>query len=356
MKLLDWYLLRRFSVVLIYAILSFLLVVIFVDMVGNLAKFIDKSVPKLVILKYYLFSIPYIVILILPISMLLASLFSLGQMAKYHELTAIKSVGVSLYRILFPILLLSFFISLISLQLNNNLVSASNQKKTVISERFLNPSKKRSSQNNLFWRDSQNRRVYIGRYDHRSQTAHKVSIQKYSGNQIVERIDAKKMKWQDQSWVLYNGFKRTFSHDREEARPFETYTDHFLDFNPEQLLSNRVAPEDMSYQELREFINEVLKNGGDPKRWLVDLHFKFSMPFAGFIMVLFGAPLASNRKSSGAIVGIIISVLIWVIYFAVTRFVQTLGQIGTLKPMIAAWSPNVIFVTIGLILLIHTKK
>lgn len=358
MRILDWYILRRFGLTLLYAILSFILIVIFVDLVGNLGKFIDKDVPKFVIVKYYVFYIPYIVMLALPIAMLLSSLFTLGLLSKYNELTAIKSVGISLYRILLPVWLFSTLISLSALTLGELIVPGANQEKTRIDKQFLERSRSLTPNrvSNIFWRDKMNRRLFIGHYENRQKVAHKVTIQKYQGSQIVERIDAPKMQWRDSTWVLMNGYKRTFTNNQELAVPFDSYVDHNIDVRPEKLLQVRIEPEDMSFAELQTFSKEVKRNGGDPNKWLVDLHFKISIPFANFIMVLFGAPLASNKNRSGAIFGFMVSLLICFIYYGSNKFVQTLGHNGILSPLMSAWTTNAVFFAAGLLLTIKTRK
>jgi lipopolysaccharide export system permease protein len=117
-----------------------------------------------------------------------------------------------------------------------------------------------------------------------------------------------------------------------------------------------VLPENMSYSELRHFIGEIKRNGGDPKRWLTDLHFKVSIPFASFIMVLFGTPLAARKRKSGIIFGAIVSLIVCLIYYGFTKFIQTLGQTGTLEPLVAAWSTNLGFLVAGIILMWAVRK
>jgi len=113
------------------------MIVIFVDMVGNLSKFIDKEVPLAVIIKYYIFYIPYLIILVLPIAMLLASLFSLSQMANHNELTAIRSAGISLTRILIPLFIFGLLISTFALGFGEKIVPSANQEKTKIEDEYI---------------------------------------------------------------------------------------------------------------------------------------------------------------------------------------------------------------------------
>ena len=357
MRILDRYILRRFLSTLGFAVLAFVFIVVFVDMIGNLGKFIDKNVPQKIILKYYLYNIPYILVLALPIAMLLASLLSIGQMTKYYELTAIKSVGVSLYRILFPLFLLSIVISFVALAIGELVVPPTSQEKTKITNAYLESRFARSptTVTHIFWRDKLDRTLFIGRYDTRQKLAHKVSIQSFEGNEVVERIDAPNMEWEDGGWVLRRGYRRVFKEGEEKAEPFDRLRDENIDVEPERIAQSKVKPDDMSYDELKVFTSEVLRNGGDPNRWLVDLNFKLSIPFANFIMVLFGAPIASSRKH-GAIFGVIISLISCFIYYGSNTMIKTIGHNGDLPPFLSAWLTNGVFLVAGFVILLVTRK
>ncbi|MCH7970523.1 MAG: LptF/LptG family permease, partial [Chloroflexi bacterium] len=216
----------RFCFILFFALLSFPLIVIFVDMVGNLSKFLDKDVPLFIICKYYIFYIPHLIILVLPIAMLLASLFSLSQMANHNELTAIKSAGIGLHRILIPLFIFGLLISALALAFGEKIVPPANQEKTKIEDEYIETVKRTQTRiTNIFWRDSINRRVFIGDFNTVTKTARKVSIQKLDGNKIIERLDARTMKWEDGTWVLRHGYRRIFSDEKEEALAFEEIKD-----------------------------------------------------------------------------------------------------------------------------------
>ncbi|MFQ5674428.1 MAG: LptF/LptG family permease [bacterium] len=358
MRILDWYTLRRFCFTLGHAMGAFVLVVIFVDMIGNLGKFIDKEVPNIVIAKYYLFYAPYILILAMPIAMLLSSLFSLGQMANHGELTAIKSAGIALHRILLPLFAFSLLVSLAVLGFGEEVVPEANQAKTKIKKEYLDSFKARSQAiiKNIFWRDEINRRIFIGEFNTKNNKARKVSVQTESANNIIERIDAPDMQWQDSTWVLYQGYKRTFEDEKETVVAFDKLKEVLPGIRPEELERIYTNPEDMSFTELRDFIEEVKRNGGDPRKWQVDLHFKLSIPLANFIMVLFGAPLAASRRQGGAVFSFIVSLLICLVYYGTTRVVQTLGHTDVMPTVLSAWFTNGLFTIVGLATLFFSRK
>src|SRR4030042_3425788 len=127
MQILDKYLLKQFLYVLFFALLSFWIIFLIVDAVEHIDTFIDRHASLSAVIKYYIFYSPYILVLVLPIAMLLSSLFSLGLLSRQNELLALKSSGISLYRILFPLLGLALVISFLVMLAGNLLIPHTNQ-------------------------------------------------------------------------------------------------------------------------------------------------------------------------------------------------------------------------------------
>jgi lipopolysaccharide export system permease protein len=359
MRILDIYIARKFLGVLVFALIAFICIYVIVDLIEKLDQFMGKEVPKIIILKYYLFSLPYIIVLILPVAGLLASLFSVGQMARNNEIVAIKSSGIPLTRILMPLFIIAFFISVAAIFFSENIVPTASVKREDINNNYLEKHKQRSRirLNNIHIRDEFDRRISIKRLDVGKKIAQQVSIRKLDNLTLISRIDAKKMIWEKDKWVLLEGFQRRFSADgEEEAESFERLELPHLDIDIDRLLIMRKKPEEMSFRELKTFIAEVVRNGGDPDRWLVDLYLKLSFPFANFIIVLFGAPLSSKKQRSSAGVGFGISLAICFFYFGIVKTAQSMGHNGTLSPILAAWLANALFGIVGLGILFKTRQ
>jgi lipopolysaccharide export system permease protein len=380
MRLLDQYISRKFLFNLSFALTAFASIFITVDLVEALSDYIDKRVPAMVIASYYFYYLPYIVVLTMPVAMLLASMFSVGQLSKYNEITAMKAAGQSLYRILFPILIIAFLASGLMLLFAEKVVPVANQRKVEIKHHYIErvPQNLPTRLSNLYFQESVSRdaarpngkttnavrRVFIGYYDDATKTAQKISIQNYHGIFIVERIDALQMRWKARGdsthggvWEILQGYHRRFEGDREAvATHFDSLAMPELSFTPQVLTKVQKDPEEMSYGELQKFIDEVARNGGSPERWLVDLYLKISFPLANFIIVLFGAPLAAGKVRSGGAVGVALSLIVCFLYFGTVKTAQSMGQNGTLEPLLAAWLGNLIFLCAGAVILVKARK
>jgi len=157
-------------------------------------------------------------------------------------------------------------------------------------------------------------------------------------------------------WELIGVKERIFDSSGEIVRDYDTlaYTETRL--HPDDLQDLEFKPEEMTYAELNRFVDKMLSIGADARKWLVDLYMKISYPFANFIIVLFGAPLASQKRRSGSALGFALALLISFIYFLFLRTGQVLGHKGELEPWLAAWIGNIVFGIGGIILMIRVRK
>ena len=140
--ILPRYLRHHFINILTFCLLSVILLFLVFDLVENLDKFMDRKVSWNVVLMYYIYYIPYILVLIMPVATLLAAVFSVGSLAKHNEMVAMKALGFSLYQVMITILFLGFLVSLLTFALAEAVVPPANQKREEISRqpiRYLSP-------------------------------------------------------------------------------------------------------------------------------------------------------------------------------------------------------------------------
>lgn len=359
-KILDRYIIRKFLIILFFNIMAFVVIFVVIDLIENLDKFLSFDATFSQVALYYVFYIPYIIILTLPISMLLSSLFSLGSMAQHNEIIAIKTSSVSLYRILLPVLVLSLIISLVSGIAGETLVPKTNRLRLDIYRYNIKKESKqlRASRNQIAIQDDDNRQLYIQFYEINKMRAHKVNILKIEDNRIIQRYDARLMQWNSEKnrWQLLDVTVRTLTDSSEIVTRLDTLIYEQSKIEPEDLLDLEIMPEEMNYAELNRFVDKMLALGADAKRWLVDLYMKISYPLANFIIVLFGAPLAAKKRRSGPALGFAIALLISFIYFLFLRTGQVLGHKGDLDPWIAAWIGNIVFGVGALIVLFKERN
>lgn len=358
MRILDKYISKKFLGTLLFTLIAFICIFIIIDLIDRLGDFLNHDVPKSVIIKYYIYYIPFIIVLILPVGILLASLFSIGNLARYSELIAMKASGLSLQRILFPIFSIAFLLSILVIYFSEKVVPFTNQKMYNIERVYLHkhtPMSQRHS--NIIFKDNvTDRWIYIGYYDHRIKKAHNVSMQRIMDQSIVQRIDARIMVWKDSSWVLENWYERANTGENNDYKNSNKFKKVNISFLPDDFSQVQKKHEEMTYKELQEFIEEVAQNGGEPQTWLVDLYLKISFPFSNFIIILLGAPLATIHNRGGFAFGFAVSLFISFLFFGLIKTGQTLGHSGILPPMLAAWLGNIVFFIAGILIMVKVRK
>jgi lipopolysaccharide export system permease protein len=356
--ILDRYLAKKFLFNLLFATFAFVIIFLVVDLIENLDKFIDRQIkfPKIVI--YYLYYIPNIISLTLPVAMLLACLFALGNMSQHNEIVSQKSAGISLYRIFLPLFVLGFFISIFAGLFNEILVPISNQRRLDMYRYEIkkHPRNRGSKRNNISLQDLKNRKVTIAFFNGKSNEALNVSFQYFDGPRLVRRIDVKKMVWTGENWMLHRAIERNIQDSIEVAKSHQILILDDVRFKPESLLELQKQPEEMSFLELKKFIADMRKIGAEVRKWIVELHLKISYPFANFIIILFGAPIAAQKRRSGTAVGVGISLLVCFIYFLLIRTGQVMGHQGAMSPWVGAWFGNIIFGVAGIYTLLRSRK
>jgi lipopolysaccharide export system permease protein len=349
MKLIDRYIIRQFLATAAFALLAVLVVFIVIDSMEKLDDFIDRQASWHVILLYYVNFMPEIIKLITPIAMLLASLFVTARLSTQSEWTAMKSSGISLYRLMLPFLAVAVIVSAVSVFFNGWVVPYANKKKFTIERVYLHKELVNASGANIYVQDTPTRILSLGYFDDSRNIASRVSIQDFSivdRTVLVTRVDASTMVWDttQHSWVLQNGTRRWFDQGHERMETFASQPAGPLHFDPEDLRKKQEKPDEMSYYDLKEFIQNQQRAGQDVSRWLVDFYSKISFPFATVIVVLFGVPFASIRRRGGIGVQLGVSLLICFIYLIFMKVSEVFGYNGDIPPLLTAWSANLIFI------------
>jgi lipopolysaccharide export system permease protein len=372
MRILSKYILKEFFSFLMYCILAFLAIFILIDVVENLDSMISDKFGFYLIFLYYLFSLPYIIILTLPVSMLLTTMFSLGRLVGDNEITAVKASGVSLYRVLLPLYVFAFFVGLFVMGFTEYVVPTTNRYCEDIKDqgahfRFSLSRSREMDRAHIFLTNADGSIVYARNYNSERKTAEGVFV--ISPNEIAEtapadsvysdiseRIDARNMYYSDGVWNLVGVEIRTFDRDGETVEILKTMPAPFITVEPSDFARIDIKPEEMNYFGLRNYISEIRAKGGDASEWLVDLYLKISFPFVSFVIVFFGAPMVAGSTQRGKAASFGIALVICFIYYSLINASQILGRNGSIDPVAAAWFPNGLFFTIGLFMHFRAKK
>jgi lipopolysaccharide export system permease protein len=359
---LDRYLLKQFFSILGLCILGFVSIFLVVDLIENLDRFVDNGVPGRIILNYYLYSIPWFISIALPMSMLISTVFGVGMLVKRNEWTAMKSSGISLYRLSAPLLFTGLLISSLSFILDNQLVSWGNEKRYTIDRDYVKKKSRhkiKKTLKNIFIQ--KNKTIHIGmeKYNIKDMSGNVLTWVDLGPDIIKQRIDAKKITYLNDSrkWKISNYSIRNFK-DGVETNVFFSEKDTIinLSFTPEDINKQARSPDELDYYELTSRISELKNNGVKTVRWEVTRYLKVSFALTNFIVVLCGIPLVVFREKNSLSFGIGMSLFVIFGYYAFIKFGQSMGFKGQLTPIVSAWLGNIVFFIGGAILLIRARK
>ena len=359
MRIHDRYILGGFWRNLLIGFIAFTVIYVTVDLSEKTDNFYDNKATLREVSSYYFYQLPWVLLLTMPISVLLSSVFTLGRLSRENELTALVSSGMPLTRVARPILISAFLISIASLLFSELVVPFSNRRAKKIMSVEIEGSRKRDSfkyRKNLHYQGEGNRTWYAERYDIKLSVLMNVALHEHRGSKLIRRIDAKKAFWDGSKWVFMDGAIRDFHETGETVTHFHRREMPDLPEKPEDIAKEEIDPEEMSFFELREHIGKIRRGGGAIDRYLVDLHFKFSFPFTSLIFAIIGVALSSAKRKPSMATGFGLTLLISFLYYGILRVGQSLGHSGVLQPLLGAWIGNIIFIAVGAILLYRANR
>ncbi|GIV55893.1 MAG: permease [Candidatus Kapaibacterium sp.] len=360
MRILDRYLLGAVVVSMAFALLALSLVFIVVNLIESLDRFLDQHADAWTIARYYLYFLPEIIKLLLPVTVLVAILFAIGKLTDAYETTAMKSAGMSLYRLMAPILLLCTVVAAGHLYFNGWVVPRVLTKKFAIERQYLGRNTGGVEQQlyNLYLRDTPRRIVAMGYYDLGNKHGKDLSVEEYSDDhfpRVVRRVDARSFRWDSSSrrWIAEECFVRTFSAGSLSSS-YYAQLPVTLATDDARLGTLQRSLEEMTLTEQADYI-AFLRRGGRNTRQLDIAHAgDYAFPIANIIVALIAVPFASVKKRSGLAANIAAAMTLTFCYLVLTKITQALGMDTALPPTLVGWSANIIFAVVAVVVLLRT--
>ncbi len=358
MRILDRYICRKFIVPFIYCMVSFVMLFVIGDLFENLDDFLEAPDWFMVMIKYYLLFIPSTLGYITAIAVLLALLSSLSMLQKSNEISAMRSAGISIYRIAGPLLLLSFLISLGVLFINEKIVPQTFPESQLLKKQYSGKAVDEILSDITYYNPLTNRSYYFKSFNPKDNTATEITIHELRPNgKPYRRITADEAAWLDGRWWFFNGFIYTFPLNDVPIKKILTKESFDLEVQPQDLIENDDKTTHLGYSELKAALR---RKSGFPlfliRPLLVELHQKLALPIACLIMALLGVAFGLKTSRGGMLAGVGISLALGFLYYAIFSITGAMGNQGYLQPWLAAWSANIIFGLIGLFFLFRLNK
>ena len=362
---LDRYVLGRFTTTLIGCAISFFTLFAVYEFVNLIDDLVERDLPITMAMSYLEFRSPWILAQILPISCLVATMLAFGVMSRFNEVIATKASGISIYRLATPVLLVTLALCTLAYVNHDALLPYSNRKAVQIKDviRGRSPRSYQSRQERWVFGDQgrlYNFKNYLQPPIPVLPAANTGTFQGFSVYYLdpatftlLGRVYGREASYSGDRWVLRDGWERRFSNGAES---FETFAAREFDFaeGPSYFIREWKTPDQMSFNELRRFIQNLRLRGYDAQELTVDLYGKTAFPLLPLTMVIVALPFCFRVGKKGSLYGVGIAIALIALFLLVFSTTSALGGIGLMPPFLAAWSPNLLFAGTGIYMLLRS--
>lgn len=364
MRILDRYLLRELLVPFGYCLGGFWVFWAAFDLFTSLNDFQKDGFSAGELAQYYAYRTPEMLVMLLPIAFLLALLYALTDMARHHELTAMRAAGVGLWRITLPYLGVGLFLSGAMFMLNefivpNALESADSMREAHRSQRTTAEARQ-WKQELGFVNNRQRRNWYMKAYNLATYEMIQPHVVWVLATGTKCDIIAERANYHDGHWVFTNAVERTFTTTPGEW-PTRNETNCMItgfSETPEEIESeikistiNDLQHVRKAQLTIREILNYKNLHGDDSSKNAMletKLHGRLAAPLTCLVVVLIALPFGAAGGRRNVFVGVASSIIICFAYFVLMQVALALGTRGTTPPWVAAWGPNFLFGLTGI--------
>jgi len=360
-KVVDLYIARGFLGYFFWCFIACGTLFVLLTLFDLLDDIVRNRIALAIVLDYFTFLTPQIIVLIVPISVLLAVLINFGIMEKHSEITAMKAGGWSLYRLSLPTFLLGSTLCLGLFLTQDYILPYANDHQDSLRNVIKGKPPQTTMRMQRKWIFGESSRIYNYEYFDGSQDSF-VDLNIYEVDlnsvKILRRIHAAQARIiSDGKWLLEDGWMRDFNSKPGSFRRIQHEIFNFPEkagYFEKEIFQPKESSK-LTYRELRNYINYLRESGYNALELQVELNKKISFPLSCIIMILIAVPFSFSMGKKGAFYGIGISIAIAIGYWTIAGVFDAMGAYGHLAPFLAAWAPNILFGAAGLILLLNMR-
>ena len=354
--------LRNFALV-VSGITTLFLIFTFFELLGDIVRY---RTPLVTVFDYLLNLIPFVLYTMAPFCSLVAVLITFNGLSRTSELTAMKATGISLYRVVAPILVIAAMLAVALFAFDEVYLPTANRRQEALlsvikgkpSQTYLRPDRK--------WMSGQASRggeptriFYYQFFDPDKNVFANLTVFEFQPETfaLTRRIHASSAHWDehDERWILDDGWQRTFKGDAVSSyTSFDTSIFPEIREQPAYFKKQERPSQEMSYDELSRYIRDLQQSGFDTTRLRVQLNRKLAYPLITFVMAIVAVPFALSAGKRGGIAGLGAAVGVAIAYWIIAGIFENLGDVNSLPALLAAWSPDLLFGMAGSYLLLRT--
>lgn len=348
---------REFTGPFIGCVGGFVLIVLAGQLFWLAELIIVKKIAASAVARMLLYKLPDAVVQSLPVATLFGALLAIARLSRDSELSALRASGARVPRLILPLLVLALFVSVLTFWLNERVVPWTNHQYENMVRKLVLQEALPSVEENVFFRGTQDRFFYVREVDPNARLLHDVMIYEVRSDRLPRIITARRGTARGALWTLEDGVVHDLDRDGYVAyeAKFRSMTLE-MDQGLDAFFGEQKTPAEMSRKELGEHIALFRRSGIKVNALVVDYDLKLALPLAALVFVLTGAPLGIAGPRSGRLFGAAVSGSIAFSYYVFSSVLRSLGCNEILPPLVAAWTPNILFAAAGVFLMIRSEK
>lgn len=352
LKILDWYIIKKFIGTYFYSIALIISISIVFDVNENLAKFTQYHAPlKAIVFDYYMNFVPYFANLFSPLFVFIAVIFFTSKLAGNSEIISMLAAGVSFKRLMRPYMISAAIISVMTFFLGSYVIP----KGTIIRQNFesmYKNKKKNTSAENVQLQVGKGIIAYIQHYDNNLKKGYGFCLDKFENKKLVSHMTASEIQYDTISDSKYH-WKASNWRIRQLRGLRETITsgavkDTVIMMEPTDLVFSKGQQETFTSPQLREYISKQIDRGSsNVVQYEVEFHKRIATSFASFILTTIGLSLSSRKRKGGMGMYLGIGLALSFGYIMLQTVSATFAINADTPPVLAAWIPNIIFTVVA---------
>ncbi len=358
MKILDWYILKRYLVSFFLMLLLFIPIGIIVDLSDRIDEILENSVPFSAVVGYYLNFTIYFANLLFPLFIFISVIWFTSKLANNTEVIAFLSSGVSFSRFLRPYFIGGTIVATFAVVLGIFLVPNASKGFNEFKYEHLSKYRKDRQSNNIFRQINDNDIIYVSNFISKSKTGNNFVLEHFENNILTYKITARAIRYleKDSIYRMSNYTMRIIGKDNDSIIS-ERRKDTIFSFDLEDLTPVKYAAETKGYKELIDFIKkEEFRGASNVGRYRVVLYKKWSLPASVFILTIIAVAVSSIKRRGGMGVNLAFGIIIALVFVFFDKIFGVMAEQSNFSPIIAVWFPNFIFGILAVYLLYNAKR
>ncbi|WP_372755809.1 LptF/LptG family permease [Mariniflexile sp.] len=360
MKILDWYILKRYLFTFFMMLLLFIPIGITVHLAEKIGKILENEVPIGIVLVYFYDFTIYFAHLLFPLFLFLSVIWFTSKLANNTEIIAFLSSGVSFYRFLRPYMIGATIVAILSILLGLFLAPKASEGFNDFTYKYLKKGRTafEEADVNLFRQINDNDIIYVSNYDVANKSGSNFTLEHFEKNKLKHKITASNIRYidADTTYRLTNYVKRKIGPNEDKLEILAT-KDTLFSFDADDLIPVIYAAETKMYGDLKRFIaKEEARGSSNVGRFKLVLYRKWSLPVSVFILTIIAVAVSSVKRRGGMGVNLAVGICIAMVFVFFDKIFGVMAEQSDFSPIIAVWFPNVIFGILAIFLLHNAKR